>query len=261
MTSHSELAYLGDFRSVGFYPEQIAAFLRGHGVEIGDATNAPQAAATTPVWPEWKRGMALLPILSVDEAAAAFADVDPHDGRFPSDEEHQEMGRWHSILSRNGLPDAEGNINPARLAAWCDKTGQIYPLPRLEAAAAPTTDPELRDALAEARRAASEWEAETRKLRAENADLRRAAEQSKAGDIDPRQRETMLRVIAGVVSEKYGADTLRGKGGRLPDGFMDSFRADLGRHLPDGDLPAERTLRDLLKTAGGLLRSRLPSDE
>lgn len=219
MTSRSDLVFLDDFRSVGFDPEQIAAFLRGHGVEIGEATDSKPVKEATQHWPDWKLALAAHEKLSTWQAACALADIDPHQSGYLGDDERAEISRWESALDDSAAltfeMDSGKRFPLAAFSDWCNEKGIPYPLPR--SAPLPATDPELRAALEAERKAASEWEAKARKHETEAA-LRRAAEEAKAnhGELKGKDRTSLLKIIAGLAHRarmwEPGSDRNKGHG-------------------------------------------------
>lgn len=252
--SRSNAPLLAEFESVGFIPREIAAFLRSYGVDLEAAPVSPSPAVVPQNWPDWKMALSLLPRLTVPEAAGAFANIDPHYAETLRTEDSTEFFRWVEVLERNGFDDDTEGIDPARLAAWCDANGERYPLPRLPATAEPATDPKLRQALIESRRAAGEWKAKAHKLESEITELKHAAEQAAASEIDPRMRDNLLRIIAGLVEIGYPG-SLRGT--RI-ERFAE-IQSDLIGKLGE-DTPGERTLRDRLRDAAAMLPTRPPED-
>ena len=204
--SRSEFPSLSDFESVGFVPAEITEFLRCYGVNIeGTPTSAAAVHAATD-WPDWKVALAAHERLSTWQAAAALAGIDPHQSSYLTDDDRAEIVRWESALDDSAaltfMMDGDRRFPLTEFADWCDEKGIPYPLPRLAAAVDLATDPELRAALDAARKAASAWEAKAGKLEAENAALKRAAEQAKATahELKGKGRTSALKIIAGLAS-------------------------------------------------------------
>lgn len=194
-------------QGIGFNPAQIAGFLRRHGLDIDMTPNATPSAPAAPEFPDWKIALAAHERLSAWQAAAALAGIDPHQSGYMGDDDRAEIARWESALSDSaGLTfemDGDQRFPLAAFESWCEEKGVPYPLPRAARTTVPTTDPELREALDAARKVASAWEARATKLEAENADLKRAAEQAKAAsdDLKGRGRTSALKIIAGLADK------------------------------------------------------------
>lgn len=174
---------LSDFEAIGFDRKKITALLLQQGINIDAPPNQEPPPQPVGAWPEWKKSMALLPVLNEQEAAAAFAGIDLNLPVYLSSDDEAELGRHTNIIQRNieagrleatSYPESGNNwikwrFTPEALAAWCAVQGTNYPLPMLKPL--PVTDAGLRESLAQARAEVATLKARVAKLEQENARL------------------------------------------------------------------------------------------
>lgn len=274
MTSRSDL------NRFGFDRTEIASLLAKHRIQI-DADAIAVESAPVQSFPEWKQTMSLHPVLSVKDAAHAFAGIDKYSPGYMSDDEYAELSRWADLIDaaiasdelvavqKSHDPDGSENwaITPADLSAWCSSKAIPFPLPT--SVAIPSTDAGLRDALA-----ASEQDRVSWKMKAES--LGRSADQCKelqreieglrkelrekedvigklnaereslnSDALKGKQKTTALKIIGGIATEQYGIN------------LHDSRLTGIGEIVDDleraGVPVTEKTLRAYLKEAGDLI--------
>lgn len=275
MTSSSD-----ELDRVGFLRSDVWPLLAKAGIEVPVILAIPKPTPSD--CPEWKQVMALLPTLSVAEAASAFAGVDLEASGYRSEEEYAEVSRWKSVIDRaigaNALPaqpvgfDKEGEpsewrITPADLTAWCVANRREYPLPT--PLSLPTTDAGLRKALLQSDQERAQWKAKAEELAAagdqctslkaeiellrgelskrsdELAALTRERDQLKADTLAGKSRTTALKIIGGLAMQGYSLN-------------IHAARLDgIGRLVEDlqraGADVTEKTLRGFLKDAAHVI--------
>lgn len=280
------MIYRSDYETIGFDEGEIVYFLGKLGIDISrkDANAVPAVDNVARSFPDWKRVMALLPNLTFSDAAFAFADIDPHDGHYLSDDESNELARWKEVLlravaafelmdtevecvSRNGDSEINRGFEPGALIAWCMSKGIEYPLPMQKAY--PTTDAGLREALAKCEKERDEYVLKSEALdaaveyskalegqlttfktalHAKEVELKtaRAASQSlKVDSLAGKSKTTALKIIGGLVKGAYGIDIHSGRFERIGEAVGDLERAGAGI--------TEKTLREWLKLAADVI--------
>jgi hypothetical protein len=280
--------FRSDYEKFGFNESEIIPFLAELGIDINEEESRTNGVAICkPVtFPDWKRVMALLPSLTFSDAAFAFADIDPHDGHYLSDDEASELNRWKEVLLRavaamelmhtavecvssSGKSEINQGFEPSALLAWCASKGIEYPLPIQKPY--PTTDAGLRDALAKCEKerdelivkserleAAIEYsnalEGELAKLKTalqgKDAELKAVAAESqclKVESLAGKSRTSALKIIGGLVKEAYGMDIHSGRFERIGEVVADLERAGGGI--------TEKTLRGWIKDAAEVIEN------
>jgi len=275
------MKYLSEFHSFGFQEAEIISFLAKHGINIGNGTALPAAAADD-AFPGWKRIMALLPKLTDTEAASAFVGLDLAGPGWLSDGDHADLSRWQSVIRRairagelaadetefeqDGTPK-EWSILPADLAAWCLAKNLAYPLPG--GVELPATDAGLRSALASCEQERAQWKARAGALEAagdqraslqdeidrlreelrtktdEVAALVRDRDALKADSLSGKGRSTALKIIGGLARGVYGMDIHAERLERIGEMVKDLEKAGAGI--------TEKTLRDWIKESATII--------
>lgn len=265
---------------VGFLRPEVWPLLEKGGIHV--PTVLPIPKPLPPDWPDWKQVMALLPTLSVSEAASAFAGVDLQASGYRSDDEYVEVSRWKSVIGRaiaaKALPakpvefdkdgePSEWSITPVDLVAWCFANHQEYPLPtRLSL---PTTDAGLREALKQSDQERAQWKAKAEKLAAAGDQCKSLQAEIERLRGDLRERADELAALT-VERDQLKTDTLAGKSRttalKIIGGLaMKGYRLDIHAARLDGigdlveDLETagadvtEKTLRGFLKEAAHVI--------
>ena len=162
------LTYHSDYDIYGFRRDEILSILQKHGIDLdieesGRAADLPPASAQDA---EWKQALARRRRLSVFEAVCAMGGIDP----FTEAETVENYGVNGAVYDMNkalldeaiddgliiSFEKREGNhtkyfIEVESFSAWCDKRNIPRPLPWVFETATPSTDPELRQALEDAK--------------------------------------------------------------------------------------------------------------
>lgn len=275
MTSHSD----DILDRIGFQRSDILPLLAEAGIAVGDVEFV-QLQRTD--WPEWKLRLAVADYLTDTEVAAAIADIDLSAPGWLPDEVQAELSAWETIIRRacgsgslkavaadlngDGTPSA-WEVRLPDLAAWCASRNPSipYPLPGNPLTPMPTTDSELREALAVAERERDSWRSEAQLLgtmrqqidsqRAEIERLRAEvrAKDDKAGKVTAelerlqtdalagKARTTALKIIAGLAMRGYGMNIHSPRLEKIGEVVEDLQRCGAG--------VTEKTLRDWLKEA------------
>lgn len=264
---------------IGFHRSDILPLLAEAGIAVGDVEFV-QLQRTD--WPEWKLRLAVADFLTDTEVAAAISGIDLSAPGWLSDEEQSVLSHWKSIVCRacrsgslkavaadlngDGTPSA-WEVRQPDLAAWCASRNPPipYPLPGSPLTPMPTTESELREALAVAERERDNWKSEAQLLGAmrQQIDSQRAEIERLRAEVRAKD-DKVAKVTAEL--ERQQADTLAGKarttalkivGGLAMKGYgmnIHSARLEgIGEVVKDlqlsGARVTEKTLRDWLKEA------------
>ena len=268
------------FDRFGFDRVEIKEVLAKHGIQI-DADGEAVDHAPVQSFPEWKQTMSLHPLLSVKDAAHAFAGIDKYSPGYLSEDEHAELSRWADLIDAaiasgelvaiQKSPDPDGSenwaIKPADLSAWCSSKAIPFPLPT--SVAIPSTDAGLRNALAANEQDLVHWKMKAESLersakRCEElqreVDVLRKELREKSGTIsrltteqatlksdilDSRQKTTALKIIGGMAIGAYGIN------------IHDSRLSGIGEIVSDlertGAGVVDKTLRTYLREAAEII--------